>query len=94
MDRQNASRLTSPTGGCSCPPGKSCYEDCPATARMTVMPPVGPWEKTPWWIFWQPSLRRQSWIDGGAIWLPGYEYQHPAFAAREVLDSEFNREGD
>lgn len=54
------------------------------------MPPVGAWEKTPWWIFWQPALRRRSWINGGDIWLPGYEYQHPAFAAREILEQRCN----
>lgn len=54
-----------------------------------MMPNLGAWEPTPRWIFWQPTMRRRSWKLDGDMWLPAYEYQHPAFVAREILEERF-----
>lgn len=83
--------------GCTCPTGQSCYEDCPPEARLSVMPNVGPWEPTPWYWFWRARMRRQTWrlYDGtdrdspGNMWIKCFEYQHPAFVAREILEDKF-----
>lgn len=54
------------------------------------MPCPGPWHATPRWLFWRATMRRQTWeYDTSGIWLPCYEYQHPAFVAREFLEETF-----
>lgn len=54
---------------------------------------IGVWEDTPKWMFWKPSKRRlrlppHTRRNGGSV--PSlYEYQHPAFVAREFLEKSF-----
>jgi hypothetical protein len=63
-------------------------------AAVSASAPSTAWEKTPWWMIWKPSMRRVSQYvfkkrSGkfiGAI----YEYQHPAFVAREALAKRFD----
>lgn len=47
------------------------------------------WEETPRWMFWKPAMRR-------LVIPPRYgrgmfEYQHPAFVAREILEKRFEQ---
>lgn len=51
------------------------------------MPSNGPWEPTPRWLFWRPTMRRKTWRLDGDVWLPCYDHQHPAFVAREALEN-------
>jgi len=59
----------------------------------TIMPSPGPWEDTPRWMFWRPTKRRRAWrLNWDAVlWISGYEYQHPAFVAREFLEKNFGK---
>lgn len=54
-------------------------------------PSAGPWEPAPRWMFWRPTMRRWRWglNRGKDTWLRRYEYQHPAFVAREALAKQF-----
>lgn len=56
-------------------------------------PAIGQWEDTPRWMFWKPTKRRVrrryplhsvDYYDRSF-----YEYQHPAFVAREILENTF-----
>lgn len=59
--------------------------------RPTPLYP-GPWSDTPRWMFWKPTRRRISWkLLHDRMWLPRYEYQHPAFEAREILEKSFGK---
>lgn len=45
------------------------------------------WEPTPWWMFWRPAMRRL--VVPPNYGKPLFEYQHPAFVAREILEKRF-----
>lgn len=52
------------------------------------------WEATPKWMFWKPTMRRIvvksfNGCYGSCCNTEFYEYQHPAFVAREVLENAF-----
>lgn len=48
------------------------------------------WEETPWWMFWRPAMRRL--VIPPRHGKPLFEYQHPAFVARENLEKRFAAE--
>ncbi len=101
MDRQNTSGKNSSAccighaRGCICPTGH-CYETVGMNAKGRPRLLDGPWAPTPWWMFWKPALCRKTWLLDGhrEMWMPVYEYQHPAFAAREALEQRFGGENN
>jgi hypothetical protein len=54
---------------------------------------IGAWEITPRWLFWKPERRRQITLMCKCGGCPPrwekYEYQHPAFVAREALEKRY-----
>lgn len=97
MDRENAYREDGRPSGCSCPTGRRCNDAAyyPPGKRSDhfpgQMPVEGPWMPTPAWLFLKPTMRRRSWwLDGtNSLWRPCWEYQHPAFVAREIMEKSF-----
>lgn len=62
-------------------------EDPCATGHIT---PSQAWEDTPAWMFWKPVKRRMKVLGTCRCCPTGlYEYQHPAFVAREILENRF-----
>jgi hypothetical protein len=47
------------------------------------------WEDTPRWMFWKPTKRRLVIPARGGK--PLFEYQHPAFVAREIMEKRFGQ---
>lgn len=48
------------------------------------------WEDTPTWMFWKPTKRRLLSLGTCRCHASGlYEYQHPAFVAREIMEKTF-----
>lgn len=45
------------------------------------------WEDTPRWMFWKPAKRRLIIPPRVSSTHSLYEYQHPAFVAREALEN-------
>ncbi len=60
--------------------------------RAAYPPGPGSWERRPWWQFWRPAMCRRVWrlTADDTLWIQVWEYQHPAFVARDMLEKRFN----
>lgn len=79
-------------------PPHSNYAGIPDDPDSKVrVPPNTEWEDTPKWMFWKPVKRRiavkaSKGCYGRCCGREFYDYQHPAFVAREILEERFGQQ--